>query len=143
MYILAAHIVAQKTGMSFTSYVETSLFKPLGMTSSTFSPMLDGQQSRDKLSGSFVRTGDGRVFEIPYGFDRSKEDLQFCAGAGGAVSCTSDMVKWVQALIVQVRQLDFGGNWPDSRLIKHGSYAASTSRKRGSGGASTRQCPEY
>lgn len=70
------------------------------MSSSTYHPIRDHSPT---LSDSYVTLSNGTYVEIPYGFDFDEEGIELAAGAGGIVSSTRDMVKWMEFLIKQVR----------------------------------------
>ena len=101
MFMTAAYLVQSLTSMPFTTFVETAIFEPLNMTSSTFSPETS-QNSLSHLSDSFFTLDNGTVVEIPFTFKESFEDLQVNAGAGGVVSSARDLMKWLEFLITTV-----------------------------------------
>ncbi|GAA5901302.1 hypothetical protein JCM6882_007739 [Rhodosporidiobolus microsporus] len=103
-FVVAAHLISSLTGEPFTSFVTSHIFKPLNMTSSTYSPHLDGPATLAHFSSSFSTLENKSFVEIPFSFDLAREDLEFNAGAGGIVSSTRDMVKWVELLIRQHRR---------------------------------------
>ncbi|GAA5852808.1 hypothetical protein JCM8547_004692 [Rhodosporidiobolus lusitaniae] len=103
-FIFASRIVSNFTSQPFTSRIRSSILEPLNMTSTTFSPHLDGPAILDKLSASYLTLENKTVVEIPYGFNYSREDLELNAAAGGIVSSTRDMIKWVELLIRQRRR---------------------------------------
>jgi CubicO group peptidase (beta-lactamase class C family) len=70
-------------GQNYTSFVEDRIFTPLGMSSSTFSPVKATQ------TGKFTQgwTSSGRL--LPEWF---QEDMvMLMAGAGGVISSAIDM----------------------------------------------------
>ncbi|BGP17014.1 hypothetical protein JCM10213v2_005023 [Rhodosporidiobolus nylandii] len=104
MFVTAARLVSRLTSLSFTSYVRSRFLEPLNMSSTTFSPHLDGPAAIDRLSASFLTLDNGTTIEIPYGFNYTHKNLELNAGAGGIVSSTRDLVKWVELLIRQRRR---------------------------------------
>ncbi|GAA6043675.1 hypothetical protein JCM8097_008604 [Rhodosporidiobolus ruineniae] len=129
MFGTAAHLVSNLTSRSFTSHVASTIFHPLNMTSTSYAPH-PSPDLVSRLSASYLTLENGTAVEIPYGFNFSREDLEFNAGAGGVVSSTRDMVKWVELLIRQ-RQASRKGNTPsplDSVLAPATIRALSTPR---------------
>lgn len=124
MYIAAAHLVARLSGQPFTDYVKDHFFKPLEMYSTTYTPILDGGDRAKRLSRSFVSlsTDDGHEnVEIPFVFNLSFKDVQLDAGAGGIISSTRDLLKWVHLLIRQHRAAEdeSSSTRPDLDKILH------------------------
>ena len=87
MYMLGSHIATLYAGKPYAEFAEERIFKPLDMSSTTFSP--SKAQGSGKLSDSWTK--DGR--RIPFWFDDDMIALK--AGAGGVISSTEDMVKWL------------------------------------------------
>ncbi|RPD64202.1 beta-lactamase/transpeptidase-like protein [Lentinus tigrinus ALCF2SS1-7] len=87
MFMLGAHLVSQYTNGSYVDFVVGRIFKPLGMSSTTFWP------SEAQRSGKLTErwTKDGRL--IPFWFDDEMTLLK--AGPGGIISSAEDMVKWL------------------------------------------------
>lgn len=100
MFMSAAFLVQQLSKTPFTTFVTSSIFDALNMTSTTFDPI----DSRH-LSDSFMSLENGTVVEIPYGFQQTFENLQVNAGAGGVVTSAKDAVKWVEFLVRAVSPL--------------------------------------
>ncbi|GAA6009254.1 hypothetical protein JCM10207_004324 [Rhodosporidiobolus poonsookiae] len=115
-YGTAAHLVATWANQSFPSYLASHIFQPLNMTSTTFSPHLDSPGSLARLSSSFNVLENGTAVEIPFGFNYSRDVLEFNAGAGGIHSSARDMLKWVEALIRQRRNSTSHGSQPSKHL---------------------------
>ncbi len=105
MYITASHLVSHLSQQPFTSFIASHFFEPLEMKSTTFTPLLDAPAIGERLSASYIALPEGGVTEVPFEFDLSFEDLQLDAGAGGIVSSTRDMIKWVEFLIRRVSVL--------------------------------------
>ncbi|KAK4054106.1 hypothetical protein OIV83_001131 [Microbotryomycetes sp. JL201] len=103
-YISAAHLVSQISGQPFTEYVKENFFKPLGMTSSTFTPLLDSDKSRKRMATGYVTLPDSTTIEAPFIFDRTKDELEFNAGAGGISSSAKDQLVWAEVMIRQYRR---------------------------------------
>ncbi|KAM0789616.1 hypothetical protein ACM66B_000422 [Microbotryomycetes sp. NB124-2] len=103
-YIAGTELVSRLSGLSFIDYVNQYFFKPLDMDSSTFTPLLDSEESRTRMATGYVGLPDFTSIEAPFIFDRSKRELEFNAGAGGISSSARDMLKWVKVLIKQHRR---------------------------------------
>jgi CubicO group peptidase (beta-lactamase class C family) len=98
---LAGEIVARTAGMDFESYVERSIFTPLGLSNTTFreeypakeglpvpmSAELAAQKSQN------IEWRDGRWVSVPH------EHIVSMAPAGSAVSTAADMAKYMTALL--------------------------------------------
>ncbi|RPD57950.1 beta-lactamase/transpeptidase-like protein [Lentinus tigrinus ALCF2SS1-6] len=91
MFMIGAHIISKLTNASYPSFVQSRIFDPLNMTSSTFSPSAAAQTGR--LTQSWTR-GSQRV---PFWFP--DEVAQLFAGAGGIISNADDMTKWLAVLL--------------------------------------------
>ena len=87
MFMLGAHIVSQYTNGTYADFATERIFKPLGMSSTTFWP--SEAQSSGKLTERWTK--DGRL--IPFWFNDEMTALK--AGPGGIMSSAEDMVKWL------------------------------------------------
>ncbi|KAJ3482357.1 hypothetical protein NLI96_g7039 [Meripilus lineatus] len=95
MYVLGAHIISTYSGKPFTQFVRERIFKPLKMTSTTYS----GKEA--KLTGNFSHAftlHESNIRRIPFPFE-DENISEFIAGAGGIISNTGDMLKWVGMLL--------------------------------------------
>jgi hypothetical protein len=90
-YMVAQHLVELFTGMTLEDFVGERIFRPLNMTSSTFS--LEYAAATGNLSESYSPFGR----RIPHWLDR--EDMPVIAGAGGILSSAVDLLKWGKALL--------------------------------------------
>ncbi len=115
MFIAAAFLASNLTATAYTDLVSDSIFRPLNMSASTFTPHLD-DPSIAKLSSSFVTLDNNTVIEIPYGFNHSFAALQLNAGAGGVVTSARDGLKWVEFLLRQRRAATAEPAPPRTRL---------------------------
>ena len=81
-YILLAEIIQQITGKKFSDYIDSALFKPLGMTNSKF---IDGPTEiiRDRVDSYAGETSFGNVSHNIY-----------TQGDGGMFSSVNDMARW-------------------------------------------------
>ncbi|KAH9889349.1 beta-lactamase/transpeptidase-like protein [Cubamyces lactineus] len=91
MFMLGAHIVAKYANMSYGSFVAERIFKPLNMTSTSFSP------SEAAKTGRLTQTWTRGVRRVPFWMSDAEDDL--FAGAGGAISNVEDMTKWLATLL--------------------------------------------
>lgn len=85
MYMVGSYVVSQLTGMRYVDFVDERIFKPLGMSSSTYS--IDAAIQ----SGKFTETWTyfGRL--IPPWLEEGFVDL--AAGPGGVISSVEDLVR--------------------------------------------------
>ncbi|ORY89602.1 beta-lactamase/transpeptidase-like protein [Leucosporidium creatinivorum] len=101
MFVTAAYLVSELSGEPFTDFVSSTFFKPLNMTATTYTPLLDDTDAMKHLSSSFATLKNWTSVEIPYNFNATFDQLQLHAGAGGVVSSAQDLVKWLAFLIEQ------------------------------------------
>ena len=87
MYAVGAYIVSTLTGMRFTEFVNNRIFKPLGMSSSTYS--IDEALQTGRFSETW--TSFGRL--IPPWIQEEYVDL--VAGTAGIISCVEDLARHV------------------------------------------------
>jgi len=85
MYIVGAYIVAKLTGMRYVDFVDKRIFKPLGMSSSTYS--IDAAIRSGKFTGSWTYFGRS----IPPWLEEEFVDLM--AGPAGVTSSVEDLVR--------------------------------------------------
>lgn len=85
MYIVGTYIVAKLTGMRYVDFVDKRIFKPLGMSSSTYS--IDAAVQTGRFTGTW--TTFGRY--IPPWLEEGYVDLM--AGAAGVISSVEDLVR--------------------------------------------------
>ena len=79
------------SGTPYTKFVKERLFKPLGMSTSTFSPTT--AHASGLLTDTWAKFGR----RIPFWFDDNVGE--FRAGAGGVISSADDMVNWLAVLL--------------------------------------------
>ncbi len=84
MYMVGARIVEKYAQVPYETFVTSLIFKPLNMTSSTYSPSAAARTCR------VTQTWTRGVRRIPYWF--SDEVNALFAGPGGAISNVEDMV---------------------------------------------------
>jgi CubicO group peptidase (beta-lactamase class C family) len=108
MYIVAGLLIERVTGQSWESFVGERIFKPLGMRRSGFSTV-QLQEDPDHSRPYFYRQGE--IIEIP--FFEADGEKSTTGGAGGIVSCASDLARW---LLFQLQD----GSLGDTRLVSPG-----------------------
>jgi CubicO group peptidase (beta-lactamase class C family) len=99
MYTVGANIVSTLTGMRFADFVDLRIFRPLGMTSSTYS--IDAALQTGRFTDSW--TWFGRL--IPPWIEENFVDL--VAGPVGAISSVEDLARhgYLGALILRLTSL--------------------------------------
>ena len=85
MYAVGSYIVFTLTGMRYPDFVNSRIFKPLGMTSSTYS--IDAALQ----TGRFTETWTSFGRRIPSWLQEEYVDVT--AGAGGVISSVKDLVR--------------------------------------------------
>jgi CubicO group peptidase (beta-lactamase class C family) len=85
MYTVGSYIVSTLTGMRFPDFVNSRIFKPLGMTSSTYS--IDAALQTGRFTETW--TSFGRL--IPPWVEEEYVDLT--AGPGGVISSVEDLAR--------------------------------------------------
>ncbi|KAL1945494.1 hypothetical protein VTO73DRAFT_2345 [Trametes versicolor] len=91
MYMVGARIIEKYAQVPYGTFVTSRIFKPLNMTSSTYSP------SAAARTGRVTQTWTRGVRRIPYWF--SDEVNTLFSGPGGAISNVEDMTKWLATLL--------------------------------------------
>lgn len=91
MYMVGAHILATLTGNPYTSFVQSRIFDPLNMSSSTYS--LTAASARIDQAGKSDLSETWTTFgrRIPFWF--REEDVQLNAGYAGVISNVQDLVR--------------------------------------------------
>jgi CubicO group peptidase (beta-lactamase class C family) len=87
MYIAAGEVLAAASGTSWDDFVESRLFRPLGMTRSTVRAA--EVERRENVAGSHTRI-DGTVTQVP------RRDYTTLGSAGAAYSSVADLSRWVR-----------------------------------------------
>lgn len=87
---LAGHIVAVVSGLSFEDYIDTHIFQPLGMTSSSFEEPLPA--ALDARMAHSYQFRNGGFVEKPF------EIVSSFGPAGGASSTVTDMIRFAEAI---------------------------------------------
>jgi len=91
MFMLATHVVATYSGMSFTEFVKTRIFTPANMTVSTYS--VAEASIGGRLTQSWTKSGR----RIPIWFEHDGTEIM--AGPGSMMSNVVDMTNWLKVLI--------------------------------------------
>jgi CubicO group peptidase (beta-lactamase class C family) len=100
---LAGHIVEQVSGMPFDDYIEQNIFKPLGMTHSTFREPLPPELASHFAGGYRMEAGQFERREFEY--------IHSIAPAGSLSATAADMAKFMLAHLQ-------GGALGDARILK-------------------------
>lgn len=87
MYVVAGEVVAAAADTSWDAFVETRLFKPLGMTRTT--SRFDVVQTRDNVSSSHIRSG-GQIVVM------DRRDYDALGPAGSIYSSVWEMAQWIR-----------------------------------------------
>ena len=118
----AGRIIEVVTGMSYESFLEERLFKPLGMKDTTFWPS-PAQIAR--IAKSYKGNKDkSDIEEIPVGQltypldDRTRQPMP----AGGLFSSAEDVARFGQMVLR-------GGEWGGKRILSEAAVKAMTSRQ--------------
>jgi CubicO group peptidase (beta-lactamase class C family) len=85
MYVVGAHIVSALTGVRYPDFVDSRIFKPLGMTSSTYS--INAALKTGRFTNTW--TSFGRL--IPPWI--KEEHVDISAGPGGVISSVIDLAR--------------------------------------------------
>lgn len=97
MYTVASYLIESLTKNSFTQFLETSIFGPLGMNSTSLQPSSARKKGlADRFAVGYEwdeDTGKFNSVEMPEGPESQ--------GAGFIVTSANDFVKWVRALMNQ------------------------------------------
>jgi CubicO group peptidase (beta-lactamase class C family) len=102
-YVLLALIVEKVSGLSFASYLDQHIFKPLNMTSTKVYPQRATKQKisnyalgnvYDPVKGRFAVSDSSTANRYQYYFDGA-------SGPYGISSNTTDLLKWDQALYTE------------------------------------------
>ncbi len=98
LYIVAGEVVKRASGMSWESFVETKIMKPLGMNRSAAS--FNTLKDKENIIDSHIEY-DGKVQVVPQTITDAAN------AAAGVMSSVSDMSKWV---IAQLNEGVYGAN---------------------------------
>lgn len=97
MYTVATYLVETMSGHSFTDFLRTHFFQPLGMTSTHLQP--DSTRAAglgDRIVTPYAWSADSSTY-APVELQQSPEDQ----GAGSIITSANDYIKWVKAMMNQ------------------------------------------
>ncbi len=107
MYMVGAYIVSTLTGMRYPDFVNSRIFKPLGMNSSTYSIQAALQ------TGRFTDTWTSFGRLIPPWIEEEYVDL--VAGSDGVISSVEDLVRHsclsLHTISIHVFNRSLGSKW--------------------------------
>lgn len=110
---LAGYIVSIVSGMSFETYIEENIYRPLGMTHSTFRQSLPAELADDVAIGYSVKNGALKPEPFEY----------LSCGPEGAMSSTAqDMARFMIAHLQD-------GRYDDSRILRQATAQQMHSRQ--------------
>ncbi|HEX7091877.1 MAG TPA: serine hydrolase [Longimicrobiales bacterium] len=87
MYMVAGEVVAAAADTSWDAFVETRLFRPLGMRRTT--SRFDVVETRDNVSSSHIRSGDQIIV-------MDRRDYDALGPAGSIYSSAWEMAQWLR-----------------------------------------------
>ena len=90
---LAGRIVETVSGLDLEAYFQQHIFRPLGMTASSFRP---DQAMRARMVGTHARLPDGKLAPITFEFP---QDAEFLMGGGGLYSTAADYLGFCRMLL--------------------------------------------
>jgi CubicO group peptidase (beta-lactamase class C family) len=97
MFTVATHLVEEKSGLSFSDFLQKHFFQPLGMDSTNLQP----ERARANGLGDRIATGHSWDEENKrYGGFQSP-DCPESQGAGSIITSVNDYIKWVKAMMNQ------------------------------------------
>jgi len=105
---LAGYIVERVSGEPFADYVDAHIFRPLGMTSTTFREPLTGAMKANMATG--YKEEDGRLVATHF------EYISSIMPAGSATASAPDMARFMMALLN-------GGTLGGARILSERSVA--------------------
>jgi CubicO group peptidase (beta-lactamase class C family) len=100
-------LVARISGQSFPEYLQQTLFDPLGMVDTVFSPRPD---QRQRFASCYMRGRDKQLLLQDDAQDSQFEDRTFFSGGGGLLSTADDYLRFC-------RMLAHGGQLDGARII--------------------------
>lgn len=106
--VLAGYIVERVSGEPFADYVERHIFRPLGMSSTTFREPLTGALHDNMATG--YRLVDGRFVAQPF------ENISAVMPAGSSSATAPDMARFMLALLGE-------GQLDSARILESNSVA--------------------
>lgn len=95
MYIVATHLIEQKSNKSFSDFLEERIFEPLHMNSTALQP------TRAHAKGWKDRMAMGHIWQNSEFRGFEPQNCPEGQGAGSIISSANDFIKWVKALLYQ------------------------------------------
>jgi hypothetical protein len=96
MFSVAVHLVETVSGMSYTEFIRTKLWKPLGMTNTFHDvPDIEANSETDRRTTSYHWNSKSKSYVALPHYPPAPEGH----GAGCVFSSASDYAKWIRALI--------------------------------------------
>lgn len=120
MYSAAGEVVAAAQKTSWENFVETRIFKPLGMTNS-YTSINAMTKATDASFGYDYNVDTKETRKLPY------KDIPFAAPAGSIASSAKDMTAWVRLILN-------GGMVDGKRLVSEKSFNETVSPQMKVGG---------
>jgi CubicO group peptidase (beta-lactamase class C family) len=109
-------LVERVSGQSFPEYLEQTLFRPLGMTDTGFSPR---EQQLPRFASCYTRDAAKRLLLQDDGQDSEYVGRSFFSGGGGLLSTLDDYLRFC-------RMLAHGGKLEGQRIISSRTLAIMT-----------------
>jgi CubicO group peptidase (beta-lactamase class C family) len=108
-FSVAAYIIEQLSGETFSEFVQNHILKPLGMSRSTF----NSKEAEPNAATPSITLDDGTTMQdLPFWFHAAQPGNAW-EGPAGLFSTTADMIKWIGYLIKTVN----GQNGPNCPKI--------------------------
>lgn len=121
--ITSAHMLHIITSHPISHHVTTRIFRPLGMTSSTYSP--EEAAKTGKLCDAFETIG-GKLRRMPFWLDVEGGKMEVMnetqAAPGGVLSTIKDMSRWIHCLLLKGKSPDD----PEKTIISAAAYNETT-----------------
>lgn len=95
MFTVATHLVEVKSQQPFSDFLQTRIFQPLNMLSTSLQP----QQARDRGFEERLATGYSWLPEKSAYRGFQPLDCPEGQGAGSVITSANDLIKWVKALV--------------------------------------------
>lgn len=116
-YAVIGRIIAKLSGQSLHEYLQSSIFGPLGMDSTTL--RVSGLEDSSKLArpyGMFDTDSLSPPFALPFALPhRHQFEGTFFEASGGVYSNVDDMLKWALEMLAQLHEVN-GRLAPQSQL---------------------------
>jgi CubicO group peptidase (beta-lactamase class C family) len=91
--------VMRATGKTLEEYMSANIWKPLGMTSTTFSMVEHRPDLLPRFAGMTLRDSDGELINVPSDrFTMRAERVKY-SGGGGCFSTANDYIKFLSSIL--------------------------------------------